>query len=125
MLHTWGQTLSYHPHAHGVATGGGLTPDQMIAAARYPLSTLQGALRAFWAGYRAGAGLSADEAGALLARSVAFSGARLIQSAYEMAFGAQVLPATSVLLLQISANLLADPGLAQVQLYGIPGGVTI
>jgi hypothetical protein len=27
VLHTWGQTLSYHPHAHGVATGGGLTPD--------------------------------------------------------------------------------------------------
>ena len=27
VLHTWGQALSYHPHAHGVATGGGLTPD--------------------------------------------------------------------------------------------------
>ena len=26
VLHTWGQTLSYHPHAHGIATGGGLTP---------------------------------------------------------------------------------------------------
>ena len=27
VLHTWGQTLSYHPHAHGIATGGGLTAD--------------------------------------------------------------------------------------------------
>jgi hypothetical protein len=27
VLHTWGQTLAYHPHAHGVVTGGGLTPD--------------------------------------------------------------------------------------------------
>jgi hypothetical protein len=27
VLHTWGQTLSYHPHAHGIATGGGLTPE--------------------------------------------------------------------------------------------------
>lgn len=27
VLYTWGQTLSYHPHAHGIATGGGLTPD--------------------------------------------------------------------------------------------------
>jgi hypothetical protein len=27
VLHTWGQTLSYHPHAHAVVTGGGLTPD--------------------------------------------------------------------------------------------------
>ena len=27
VLHTWGQTLCYHPHAHAVVTGGGLTPD--------------------------------------------------------------------------------------------------
>jgi hypothetical protein len=27
VLHTWGQSLSYHPHVHGIATGGGLTPD--------------------------------------------------------------------------------------------------
>lgn len=27
VLHTWGQTLSYHPHAHGIATGGGRTAD--------------------------------------------------------------------------------------------------
>jgi hypothetical protein len=27
VLHTWGQTLAYHPHVHGIATGGGRTPD--------------------------------------------------------------------------------------------------
>src|SRR4029453_6693516 len=27
VLHTWGQTLCYHPHVHGIATGGGLAPD--------------------------------------------------------------------------------------------------
>ena len=27
VLHTWGQTLSYHPHVHGVVTGGGLSCD--------------------------------------------------------------------------------------------------
>ena len=27
MLHTWGQTLSHHPHVHGVVTGGGLACD--------------------------------------------------------------------------------------------------
>ncbi|MBW3543939.1 MAG: IS91 family transposase [Planctomycetes bacterium] len=27
VLHTWGQTLDYHPHLHCVATGGGLSPD--------------------------------------------------------------------------------------------------
>lgn len=27
MLHTWGANLSYHPHAHRIVTGGGLTAD--------------------------------------------------------------------------------------------------
>jgi len=27
LLHTWSQTLSYHPHVHGIITGGGLSPD--------------------------------------------------------------------------------------------------
>ena len=27
VLHTWGQTLSHHPHVHGVVTGGGLACD--------------------------------------------------------------------------------------------------
>jgi len=27
VLHTWGQTLSYHPHLHCVVPGGGLSPD--------------------------------------------------------------------------------------------------
>ena len=27
VLHTWGQTLTYHPHVHVIAPGGGLAPD--------------------------------------------------------------------------------------------------
>lgn len=27
LLHTWSQTLNYHPHVHGMVTGGGLSPD--------------------------------------------------------------------------------------------------
>ena len=27
MLHTWGQTLTHHPHLHCVVPGGGLSPD--------------------------------------------------------------------------------------------------
>ena len=27
ILHTWGQTLMFHPHLHCVVTGGGLSPD--------------------------------------------------------------------------------------------------
>jgi len=28
ILHTWGQTLTHHPHIHSVVTGGGLRPDR-------------------------------------------------------------------------------------------------
>ncbi len=29
VLHTWGQTLQFHPHVHCVVPGGGLSPDRM------------------------------------------------------------------------------------------------
>ena len=31
VLHTWGQTLSYHPHVHCIISGAGLTPDNKLA----------------------------------------------------------------------------------------------
>jgi hypothetical protein len=76
-------------------------------------------VRSLWRGYRTTAQLTPPEADALLGRAVRFSAARLIQSAYEMAMSAQALPIPSVLLLQISANLLADPETGQAQLYGL------
>ena len=96
--------------------------DGMMEAARYPLGSVQAACRALWAGYRAAAGPIAAEDGGLLTRAVAFSAARMIQSAYEMAFGAMALPSSAVVLLQVSANILDDPELAQVRLYGLHGG---
>ncbi|AKJ05792.1 phosphotransferase family enzyme [Archangium gephyra] len=103
--------------------GAPLTPEQLVASARYPLPVLQQALRALWQGYRVAAGLDAAEASALLARAVPYSAARLIQSAYESAHTSNALPATSVLMLQISANLLNDPRASQVQLYGLVQGL--
>jgi hypothetical protein len=94
-------------------------PEQLATTARYPLIILQSAVRSLWRGYRATSGVAASAADALILRAVRYSAARLIQSAYEMAMSAPTLPATSVLLLQISANLLADPETGQVQLYGI------
>ncbi len=95
------------------------TPQEMVSSAAYPLPVLQAAIRVFWQGYRRIAKLTAAESNALIARAVRFSAARLIQSAYEMAQNSQALPPHSVLLLQISANLLGDPVLGQVQLYGL------
>lgn len=93
------------------------TPEEMEPSAQLPWPERQVALRAFWRRYRAAARLSGDDANALLSRAVRYSAARLIQSAFEMAHDAAQLPAGSVLLLQVSANIFDDPALAQVQLY--------
>jgi Ser/Thr protein kinase RdoA (MazF antagonist) len=95
------------------------TSEEMAASARYPLFVLQPAIRALWRGYRSALNLSHAEANALIRRATSFSAARIIQSAYEMAQHSRDLPVGSVLLLQISANLLADPETGQVQLYGL------
>jgi hypothetical protein len=58
----------------------------------------------------------------LLMRAVAFSAARIIQSAYEISFGSDSLRGRPVVLLQIAANLLAEPERGQIELYGIPLG---
>jgi hypothetical protein len=97
-----------------------LTAEQMIAQARVPVGGLRSALRALWSGYKAGACLAGSEADDLLLRAVAFSAARLIQSAYEISSRSDNLLGPPVVLLQIAANLLAEPERGQIELYGIP-----
>jgi hypothetical protein len=93
--------------------------DELAARARHPWPAVQEALRAFWHGYRQAAGLAPADADRLLSRAVAFSAARLVQTAYEWAQPANALPPQAVLLLQVSANLLEDPGEAQRRFYGV------
>jgi hypothetical protein len=90
------------------------------ASAKFPWSILQAYLRSFWQGYRQTAAVTAECANATLLRAVAFSGARMVQTAYEVAHESNVMPAPSVVLLQVSANLLADAETAQLEFYGIP-----
>ncbi len=97
----------------------GISPDDMVGAARWPLPHLQTSLRAMWRGYRNGAQIDGDEANDLLARAVRYSAGRMIQTAYENAAASAQLPPLSVVLLQISSNLLADPHAGQVRLYGL------
>lgn len=93
--------------------------DELAESARYPLQALNAAIRMFWFGYRNASGILAAEADMLLERAIQFSAARLIQSAYEIAQNERVMPAQSVLLLQVASNILDDPGMSQVQLYGL------
>jgi hypothetical protein len=97
-----------------------MTAEQMIAEARVPLHTVQTAVRALWAGYCEGACLDSAQGDDVLMRAVPFSAARLIQSALERSDETDRLAGSPVVLLQISANLLAEPESGQVELYGIP-----
>jgi aminoglycoside phosphotransferase (APT) family kinase protein len=100
--------------------GPGISPDEMIARARFSLASLRPGLLAFWDGYRSVACAPPDEHAALLHRAVAYSAARLIQAAYELSAERDNMPSQAVILLQISANLLTDPALGQAHLYGLP-----
>ena len=40
ILHTWGQTLTHHPHAHFVVPGGGLAPDGRWIGCRPKFKTI-------------------------------------------------------------------------------------
>ena len=97
-----------------------LPAGEMIERATRPIGSMHGAIRATWAGYRSAAGLDPARANDLLLRAVSFSAARLIQWAYEALEGADRLAAWSVMTMQVASNLLADPALGQVHLYGIP-----
>lgn len=96
-----------------------LTAEAMAQAAPFPLSAMHPAIAATWRGYQAAAGIHGHAAEAMLFRSVRASAARLVQTAYEMASAFSVLPAPSVLMLQVAANLLADPVGGCAELYGL------
>lgn len=93
--------------------------EEVIVRAGIPLAALRPTLRELWSGYREGAGVGPVEAEALLSRAVAFSAARLVQSAFEGAITSGHLPVRSVLLLQLAANVLAEPERARIELYGL------
>jgi hypothetical protein len=96
------------------------TAGEIIAKARIPLEDLRRSIRALWSGYRQRAGMAPAAADQFLLRAVTFSAARLIQTAFELSYQADQLAGRAVILLQLSANLLAEPELGQLQLYGIP-----
>ena len=98
---------------------------EYVSPGQHPSREFRDAARAIWAGYLAEACLGPAEADGFLLRTVAFSAARLIQSVFEAVIEADRLAGRPVILLQIGANMLAEPERAQVQLYGIPMRSTV
>jgi hypothetical protein len=102
-----------------MSASGELLPAQFAATAQYPMERMQPSVRAFWDAYVAARGLDPASASALLAQSVKFGAARMIQTAYEyMQNSAQIAP-NALLLLQVSFNLLRDPQDAVTNLLGL------
>jgi thiamine kinase-like enzyme len=79
--------------------------------ARYPLETIQPALRAFWRSY-------AQDNERLL-RAVRYAAARLTQTAYEQLQTASDIVGTAVCALQLGLNILRRPADAARDLLGI------
>ena len=94
--------------------------EERAARARHPLDVVQEAIRATCRGYRAAIATIPPDADELLHRAVGLSAVRMFQTAYELSCDRAELHPRSVILLQIGANILADPDRALDQLYGLP-----
>ena len=102
-----------------VPISGDEPPDRFLDLARYPLESMQPALRAYWHAYKKGLNLDTHEADNCLLRSVSYAGARLVQTGFEqMQFSAR-LTGNLVCLLQLSLNIMQRPHEAAVRLLGI------
>ncbi|MDQ2775704.1 MAG: aminoglycoside phosphotransferase family protein [Acidobacteriota bacterium] len=99
-------------------------PDRFVDLARYPLESMQPALRAYWAAYVKGMELGDREAGEWLLRSVSYAGARLVQTGFEQMQFSTRLTGNLVCLLQLSLNIMQRPYEAAIQLLGIPGAAS-
>src|SRR5215203_342990 len=95
-------------------------PDRFVELARYPLESMQPAMRSFWQSYVQGLGLDAATSSEWLLRAVKYGAARLVQTAYEQMQMSIHLTGNMVCLLQLSLNILRRPQEAMVHLLGLP-----
>ena len=94
-------------------------PDIMVAQARFPIERMQPAIRGFWSTYTQCREIGGQEARDLLRRTVLYTGARNIQTAFEVLQTSPQADSGTVLLLQLSMNVLSNPEEAASELLGI------
>lgn len=95
-------------------------PERFAELARFPLERMRPALRRFWDAYAGAACLDDLGADRALLRAVRFSGARLVQTAFEQSQFATSLTGTTLCIVQVAINVLRRPHEAAVRLLGIP-----
>ncbi|HYC88934.1 MAG TPA: phosphotransferase [Thermoanaerobaculia bacterium] len=99
-----------------------LRPD---GGAQYPLESIQPAIHAFWDAYAAARGFGPEEAGQELERSVAYAGARMLQTVYESLTYAPAITQNAMWQVQACMNILQRPAAATAELLGTPAGVYV
>ena len=88
-------------------------------ASMYPLESVRPAMQAFWNEYTTRMELGPHELDEKLERAVAYAGARLLQTVYEMSAFSQSLAPQAMLALQASMNLVRQPRAAAEELIGM------
>ena len=96
--------------------------DALIELAKYPLQRIKVATEAFWSGYRSARHWEDSFDAEWLIQAVRFAAANLIHTAYELALRVNELTTEIAVLLQLSLNLLEQPGAAASDLLGIDSG---
>jgi hypothetical protein len=97
----------------------GVTAEQLVSSAQFPVEKMQPAIRAFWKTYVETRELGGEEARDALERSVSYGAARMIQTAYEYMFHAPQITASALYLLQLSLNILKSPREATASLLAL------
>jgi aminoglycoside phosphotransferase (APT) family kinase protein len=105
-----------------IPVSGDSTPDRFLAQAECPLDVLQPAILSFWDAYAVRTGLRGEAYEEAFLRAVQFAGARLIQTAVEQCQSASNISGTTVLTLQVAANVLARPRAALEHLFAYTPG---
>lgn len=90
-----------------------------IDRARFSPATLKPAITAFWDSYAGARRLSPSDRADLLDRTIRYSAARLVQSAFEWSNVSATPPPHAALVTQMAENILRDPDRARLHLFGL------
>lgn len=94
------------------------SPDDMLKLARCPLSRIRPSMESFWQSYSRVAGPDASSGADLLTRTMRFTAARLLQTAFEYTQASNSVPGNVICLLQVSHNMLQRPREAALRFIG-------
>ena len=94
----------------------GVPPTDLLARAPQALTIMHPAMQAFWRTYIAA--LGAPDSAALLARTVQYTAARLLQTAYESLFMSSRVTPHALLMLHVAATMLQSHTNAVATIFG-------